>query len=105
MAQQAIPRNVTLTRQGWFERNRSSIVRHGVINLFNLIDDRLGIVEEVPFTYKRRVVGAGYDPAGNGGAGQYVYVFNGNTVAGLPVVADDTQSSRWQAKVGIRIRF
>ena len=37
MAQQAIPRDVTLTRQGWFERNRSAIVRHGVINLFNLI--------------------------------------------------------------------
>jgi len=37
MAQQAIPRDVTWTRQGWFQRNRSAIVRHGVINLFNLI--------------------------------------------------------------------
>src|SRR5215470_7308308 len=37
MAQQAIPRDVTWSRQSWFQRNRSAIVRHGVINLFNLI--------------------------------------------------------------------
>ena len=59
----------------------------------------------MPFTYKRSVAGAGYDPAGNGGKGQWTYVFNGNTLAGVPVVADDTQSSRWQAKMGIRIKF
>ncbi|MBI5692365.1 MAG: TonB-dependent receptor [Verrucomicrobia bacterium] len=74
-------------------------------NLFNLLNDSWGIVEEVPFTYKRRVAGAGYDPTGNGGQGQYVYVFNGNTLDGVPVVADDTQTSRWQAKLGIRVKF
>lgn len=76
-----------------------------MINLFNLLNKDWGIVEEVPFTYKRRVAGAGYDPTGNGGQGQYVYVFNGNTLDGLPIIADDTQASRWQGKVGIRVKF
>jgi hypothetical protein len=76
-----------------------------IVNLANLFNDNWGILEEVPFTYKRSVAGAGYDPAGNGGKGQWVYVFNGNTLAGVPVVADETQSSRWQAKLGVRIKF
>lgn len=76
-----------------------------MINLANLFNDKWGLLEEVPFTYRRAVAGAGFDPAGNGGAGQYVYVFNANTLGGVPIVADDTQSSRWQAKFGIRIKF
>jgi hypothetical protein len=51
------------------------------------------------------VAGTIFNPAGNGGQGQYVYLFNGNTVEGIPTVADDTQASRWQGKLGIRIRF
>jgi hypothetical protein len=76
-----------------------------MINLANLFNDSWGLAEEVPFTYKRRVAGAGYDPTANGGQGQYVYVFNGNTLDGLPIIADDTQASRWQGKLGIRVRF
>jgi hypothetical protein len=76
-----------------------------LINLANLLNDEWGHLEEVPFTYKRRVAGAAFDPAGNGGRGQYVYVFNANTLDGLPIVADDTQASRWQGKLGIRVRF
>ncbi|HUR59726.1 MAG TPA: TonB-dependent receptor [Opitutaceae bacterium] len=76
-----------------------------MINFANLFNDSWGIVEEVPFTYRRQVAGAVYDPAGNGGRGQYVYVFNSNTLDGVPIVADDTSTSRWQAKLGVRIKF
>src|SRR5205085_3021058 len=38
-----------------------------MINLANLFNDSWGLLEEVPFTYKRTVAGAGYDPTGNGG--------------------------------------
>src|SRR5215813_2868372 len=37
MAMEAVHRGSVASRQSWFERNRRSIVRHGVINLFNLI--------------------------------------------------------------------
>jgi len=39
MAQQAVHRGTVAPRpaQSWYDRNRSAIVRHGVINLFNLI--------------------------------------------------------------------
>lgn len=95
----------TITQQiPLFKRVRAEAYLQ-MINLFNLLNKDWGIVEEVPFTYKRRVAGAGYDPAGNGGAGQYVYVFNGNTLDGLPIIADDTQASRWQAKLGFRVKF
>ena len=58
-------------------------------------------MEEVPFTYRRTVAGAIFDPVTN----QYGYVFNGQTLDGLPQVADDTSTSRWQAKLGITIKF
>jgi hypothetical protein len=76
-----------------------------MINLGNLLNDNWGLLSEVPFSYRRQVAGAGYDPAANGGAGQYVYVFNSNTLDGVPTVADDTSSSRWQAKLGMTIKF
>jgi THO complex subunit 4 len=31
--------------------------------------------------------------------------YNGATLDGLPQVADDTSTSRWQAKLGITIKF
>ena len=76
-----------------------------MVNLGNLLNDKWGLLEEVPFSYRRTAAGAIFDPAANGGQGQYGYVFNGNTNAGLPTVADETQSSRWQSKLGIRIKF
>ena len=84
---------------GW--RNAKAEVYLQVINLANLVDDSWGIVEEVPFTYRRTVAGAIFDPVTN----QYGYVFNGATLDGLPQVADDTSTSRWQAKLGITIKF
>ena len=39
MAQDALHRSTAAPRpaQSWYDRNRSSIIRHGVINLFNVI--------------------------------------------------------------------
>ncbi|MEO6246923.1 MAG: hypothetical protein ABIQ12_15965, partial [Opitutaceae bacterium] len=76
-----------------------------VINLANLFDKDWGIVEEVPFAYRRQVAGAIFDPAANGGQGQYGYVFNSNTLDGVPITAGDTSTSRWQSKLGIRVKF
>ncbi|WP_158277390.1 carboxypeptidase regulatory-like domain-containing protein [Opitutus sp. ER46] len=72
-----------------------------IMNLFNLLNDEWGLLDEVPFTYKRRVAGTEYDAAAN----KYVYYFNSNTLDGVPTVADETQASRWQIKVGMRITF
>lgn len=76
-----------------------------LVNLANLLNKDWGIVEEVPFAYRRQVAGAIFDPAANGGQGQYAYVFNGNTLDGVPVVAGDNTTSRWQVKLGARVRF
>jgi hypothetical protein len=55
----------------------------------------------VPFTYRRTVAGTTYDAATN----QYVYTFSGQTLDGVPTVADETSQSRWQAKLGMTIKF
>jgi hypothetical protein len=109
---QVLPRNsatspwnqtldITITQQIPLYKKLHAEVYVQLMNLGNLLNDNWGLLEEVPFTYKRSIAGATYDPATN----KYGYVFNGNTSTGLPIVADDTQSSRWQAKVGMRIRF
>lgn len=84
---------------GW--RNSRAEVYLQVINLGNLLNDEWGLVEEVPFTYRRTVAGTMFDAATN----QYVYVFNGQTLDGVPTVGDDTSTSRWQAKIGMTIKF
>jgi hypothetical protein len=76
-----------------------------VINFANLFNKKWGIVEEVPFSYRRQVAGAIYDATGNSGSGQYVYLFNSNTLDGVPKVADETPASRWQVQVGARVKF
>ena len=77
-----------------------------IINFGNLLNDSWGILEEVPFSYRRSVAAASsYNPAGNGGAGSWGYTFNGGTLDGVPVVANDFPVSRWQAQVGMRVRF
>jgi len=97
--------DMTITQQlPIFKRLHGEIYLQ-MINLANLFNDKWGLLEEVGFTYRRAVAGTGFDAAANGGAGQYTYVFNGNTLGGVPIVADDTQSSRWQAKLGVRIKF
>lgn len=76
-----------------------------VINFANFFDDSWGIVEEVVFAYRRQVAGTTYDPAANGGQGQYVYTFNADTLDGVPTVADETSASRWQIQIGARVKF
>jgi outer membrane receptor for ferrienterochelin and colicin len=85
-----------------------------ILNFWNLIDDNWGLQREVPFSYRRAVAGATYNAAGNGGLGSWAYTFNpGNNAAitgaqtldTVPVTVNDTPISRWQAQVGIRLRF
>jgi len=77
-----------------------------VINFGNLLNDSWGLLEEVPFSYRRAVAApASYNPAGNGGKGSWGYTFNGGTLDGVPVVANDFPVSRWQVQVGMRVRF
>lgn len=72
-----------------------------IINFANLIDDKWGIQEEVPFSYKRSIAGTTFNPTTK----QYGYSFNGGTFDGVPVTANDTPTSRWQVQMGIRVRF
>jgi hypothetical protein len=72
-----------------------------MINLANLLNRDWGLIDEVPFSYRRSIAGAALDPSTN----QYVYVFNAQTLDGVPTVADETSQSRWQAKIGMTIRF
>ena len=115
-AGQVLPRNgesspwtqtidMTITQQLPIFKRVHAEVYFQIINFANLFDDSWGLLEEVPFSFKRTVAGAIYDPAGNGGQGQYGHLFNGNMLDGISTVADDTQASRWQAKLGVRIRF
>ena len=82
-----------------------------ILNFWNLIDDNWGLQEEVPFSYKRAVAGATFNAAGNGGQGSWAYTFNDGSFAGtrtldtVPTTVNDTPVSRWQAQVGIRLRF
>jgi len=76
-----------------------------VINFANFFKKDWGLLEEVPFSYKRTIAGAIYDRAANGGQGQYVYLFNSNTFATVPVVAGDQAVSRWQVKAGVKLTF
>jgi hypothetical protein len=84
---------------GW--RNSRAEIYLQMINFANLLNDEWGRIDEVPFTYRRTVAGTTYDPATN----QYVYTFNGQTLDGVPTVADETSQSRWQAKIGMTIAF
>ncbi len=84
---------------GW-KKSRAEIYFQ-MINLGNLLNDEWGLINEVPFTYRRTIAGAIFDPVTN----QYGYVFNGQTLDGVPTVADETSQSRWQAKLGVTIKF
>lgn len=93
--------DLTLTQQIHLHGRVRAEVYLQIMNLGNLFNDSWGLLEEVPFTYKRTAAGAIFDPVTN----QYGYVFNGNTLAGPTIVADDTQSSRFQMKIGVRLKF
>jgi hypothetical protein len=77
-----------------------------LINLGNLLNDKWGRTNEVPFSYKRAVAGAtAYDPTANGGQGQWTYTFTQSTLNTVPVVANDFPVSRWQIQLGMDIKF
>ncbi len=71
------------------------------INFGNLLNKKWGLLEEVPFSYKRAVAGATLDTATN----QYVYTFTSTTLNTVPTVARDTPESRWQVQIGAKLRF
>jgi hypothetical protein len=64
-----------------------------------------GYLEEIPFSYRRGVAAATYNAAGNGGQGVWNYTFNSGTLDSVPITTNDTQASRWQVQVGMRIIF
>jgi hypothetical protein len=77
-----------------------------MFNFANLLDKKWGIVSNYgqynfPFG-EQTVAGTGYNPAGNGGAGQYLYTFNPGTL-GAPQLYSDL--SRWYLQVGVRLEF
>ena len=76
-----------------------------ILNFAILFNSDWGIQEEVPFSYRRAVAGATLNPTANNGKGQWNYVFNSTTLNGVPVTVDETPVSRWQAQIGMRIKF
>ena len=83
-------------------RSVTTEVYANLLNVGNLLNRRWGLVNEIPFSYKRAVAATTYDAATH----QYVYTFTPTTLNLLPTTADGTSStSRWQISVGMRVRF
>ncbi len=113
-AGQAVPRNsetspwqqtidLRFVQQIPLYRNVRAELYANLLNFWNLVDKNWGIQEEVPFSYKRRVASASYNAAGNGGLGSWGYTFTSADT--VPITVNDTPISRWQAQIGIRLRF
>jgi hypothetical protein len=77
------------------------------VNFGNLINKNWGLLEEIPFSYKRTIAGTTYDRTANGGQGQYVYTFNQSTFSNVsaPITTLDPLQSRWQLKAAIKLSF
>ena len=72
-------------------------------NFANLLNHNWGITENYDGSFETKTVaGTGYIPTGNGGAGQYLYVFNAGTL-GTPTIYSDL--SRWLIQIGARLEF
>jgi hypothetical protein len=74
-------------------------------NFANLLNKQWGIVSNYNNNFTDvTVAGADYLPAGNGGAGQYVYRFNSSTLSPTTstIYSDE---SRWAIQIGARISF
>jgi hypothetical protein len=71
-------------------------------NFANLLDRDWGITEVYDFPYSRTIAGTAYNPAGNGGAGQYIYTFNSSTLGSQTIYSD---MSRWNVQIGIKLEF
>lgn len=83
-------------------RNLQAEIFANLLNLGNLLNSHWGLLQELPFSYKRAVAGATYDAAAN----QYIYTFTPSTLNLVPTTADGTSgNSRWQLQAGMRIRF
>jgi hypothetical protein len=97
--------DIKLTQQIPLFRSLRAELFANFLNFGGLIHKGWGQLEEVPFSYRRAVAGATLNPTANGGAGQWNYTFNGGTLDGVPVVANDTPVSRWQIQMGMRLKF
>jgi hypothetical protein len=71
-------------------------------NFANLLDRDWGITQVFDFPYSRSIAGAAYNPAGNGGAGQYIYTFNSATLGSSTIYSD---MSRWNVQIGVKLEF
>ena len=83
-------------------RNVTTELYANLLNVGNLLNRKWGLLDEIPFSYKRAVAGTTYDAVAN----QYVYTFTPTTLNPLPVSSDAvSNASRWQMQVGMRLRF
>jgi len=72
-------------------------------NFANLLNKQWGVTTDYSNSFETQTIaGTGYNPAGNGGKGQYIYTFNAGTF-GLPTTYSDM--SRWNIQVGARLEF
>ncbi|HEY3756874.1 MAG TPA: carboxypeptidase regulatory-like domain-containing protein [Opitutaceae bacterium] len=75
-------------------------------NFANLINRKWGLVHDFGVYNDQggrwTVAGTGYNPAGNGGQGQYQYTFNSSTL-GVPTIYSDM--SRYMIQIGGRLEF
>jgi hypothetical protein len=84
-----------------FRELKGEIFAH-LLNVGNLLNRKWGILQEVPFSYRRTVAGTTYDAA----TSQYVYTFTPTTLEPIPTSADgNSRNSRWQTQIGMRVRF
>jgi hypothetical protein len=72
-------------------------------NFANLLNRNWGIVDNFDNAFNvRTVVGTQYNPAGNNGAGQFIYVYNAAT-QNTPTIYSDM--SRYNIQIGARLEF
>jgi hypothetical protein len=69
----------------------------------NFINKNWGLLEEIPFNYKRTIAGTTYDRTAN----QYVYTFSQSTFsnASFPITTLDPLQSRWHLKIALKLSF
>lgn len=69
----------------------------------NLLNHNWGLVSNFDSSFNvQTIAGTGFNPKGDGGAGQYIYVFNPSTL-GTPTTYPDM--SRWAIQIGARLEF
>ncbi len=77
-----------------------------MFNFANLLSKKWGVVDNfgqynAPFG-EETTAGTGYNAAGNGGKGQYLYTFNPGTLGAPQLYSDMT---RWYLQVGVKLEF